>query len=105
MYAGRVVEDLTLEQLLTGPLHPYTRALLGAVPGVGLARPVRLADIPGQPPDLSSPPAGCAYHPRCPLAIGRCHHERPPLLQRPSGQRVACWVANQDMIAPERARN
>jgi oligopeptide/dipeptide ABC transporter ATP-binding protein len=96
MYAGRVVEELDADQLRTDPLHPYTRALLDAVPELGQPRDQRLASIPGETPDIASPPPGCPYHPRCPLAIDRCRSERPLLVTRPGehGRRVACHVAN-----------
>jgi oligopeptide/dipeptide ABC transporter ATP-binding protein len=99
MYAGRIVEELGAEHLTTNPLHPYTRALLGAVPEIGQARDVPLEYIPGEIPDISSPPPGCPYHPRCPLAIDRCRAERPPLVTRPDAtdRRVACHVANADL--------
>jgi peptide/nickel transport system ATP-binding protein len=98
MYAGRVVEELSADQLLTAPLHPYTVALLGAVPDMARSRDEALESIPGQAPDVANLPAGCPFHPRCPRAIDRCTSERPPLLLRPgSGHRVACWVANEDL--------
>jgi peptide/nickel transport system ATP-binding protein/peptide/nickel transport system permease protein len=97
MYAGRVVEELTSAQILSNPMHPYTSALLGVVPDMGRSRHEALAYIPGQAPDLASPPPGCPFHPRCPLAVERCTAERPPLLSRPDGRRVACWVANEDL--------
>jgi oligopeptide/dipeptide ABC transporter ATP-binding protein len=97
MYAGRVVEDLSIGQLQTQPLHPYTNALMAAVPDVSRPRSVPLTTIPGQAPDVASIPHGCPFHPRCPLAVDRCREERPPLVTRPGGQRVACWVANQDL--------
>jgi peptide/nickel transport system permease protein len=98
MYAGRIVEELTTEQLAERPLHPYTVALRAAIPD--LTRPITdpLATIPGQAPSPEETPGGCPYHPRCPLAVERCRTELPPLLARESGRRrVACWVANQDL--------
>lgn len=97
MYGGRVVEELTTQQLLTKPLHPYTAALLATVPDMSRPPDASLESIPGQAPDLAALPPGCPYHPRCPLAQDRCRMERPPLLLRPDGHRVACWVANQDL--------
>jgi peptide/nickel transport system permease protein len=71
MYAGRVVEEASIETLLKRPAHPYSRALLGCVPELG--RPDKsLAPIPGQPPSLNDLPAGCHYAPRCPYAQVRC---------------------------------
>ena len=97
MYAGRVVEDLTIEQLQKRPLHPYTDALLLAVPDVSRPRSEALTTIPGQAPDVAAIPPGCPFHPRCPLAVDKCRVERPPLVLREGGQRVACWVANADL--------
>src|SRR6185503_3774121 len=97
MYAGRIVEDLTIEQLKSNPLHPYTRALVGSIPDPSRPREAELTTIPGQAADTADLPPGCAYHPRCPLAIERCTVEVPPLLTRPDDRRVACWVANADL--------
>ena len=97
MYAGRVIEDLTSKELTSGPLHPYTRALLAAVPTMSHPRGTPLEYIPGQSPGFAEVPPGCPYHPRCPLAIEKCGVERPPLQLRPDRRSVACWVANRDL--------
>jgi oligopeptide/dipeptide ABC transporter ATP-binding protein len=96
MYAGRVVEEMGAEELKTEPLHPYTKALLAAVPDMSRERDEPLVSIPGQMPDARNVPSGCAFHPRCPMAIERCSVERPPLLVHADRHRVACWVANGD---------
>ena len=96
MYAGRIVEELDIGQLITEPKHPYTRALISSLPEVGHARTKPLVPIPGEIPEVASPPPGCSYHPRCPLAIDRCRIDRPLLLARAEGGRVACHVANDD---------
>jgi peptide/nickel transport system permease protein len=93
MYAGRVVEEVAANRL-TEAEHPYTRALLGAVPDMAHPREQPLVSIPGQMPDARSAPSGCAYHPRCPLAVPRCAEQRPPLQLKGGRHRVACWVAN-----------
>jgi oligopeptide/dipeptide ABC transporter ATP-binding protein len=93
MYAGRIVEELTRDQLLEDAQHPYTRALLGAVPDIQRARDEELTYIPGETPDPAAVPSGCPFHPRCPLAVERCHAERPPLVARDDRRRIACWVA------------
>ncbi len=93
MYAGRIVEDLMTEQLLTGGLHPYTRQLLAAIPDTSRPREQRLEAIPGQSPDPANPTPGCPYHPRCPLAGPRCGLHRPPLRFHGDTRRVACWAA------------
>jgi peptide/nickel transport system permease protein len=98
MYAGRIVEELDSTQLVADPLHPYTHALLSAVPELGHPRDQPFASIPGEIPDISSPPSGCPFHPRCPLAIDRCRIERPALLSHPrERRRVACHVANDEL--------
>jgi oligopeptide/dipeptide ABC transporter ATP-binding protein len=96
MYAGRVVEEIAAAKLTTDALHPYTKALLGAVPDMSHPRETPLVSIPGQMPDARSVPAGCAFHTRCAFAIDRCAQERPPLRVQEDRQRVACWVANAD---------
>jgi peptide/nickel transport system permease protein len=95
MYAGRIVEELTADELLRGPHHPYTRALLNSVPDIHRNRTDEVASIPGEAPDMASPPSGCPFHPRCPLAVDRCREERPPLERHASGGRVACWRADE----------
>jgi oligopeptide/dipeptide ABC transporter ATP-binding protein len=102
MYAGRIVEELTIKQLLEMPRHPYTAALLAAVPDLDQPLAGPLETIPGQAADIASLPPGCPYHPRCALAMDRCRQERPALLARPEGGRVACWVANADLVASPR---
>ena len=72
MYAGRVVEQGTLDELFYDPQHPYTWGLLGSIPRVDRDRGQRLPAIPGLPPSLLAPPAGCHFRPRCPLAFDRC---------------------------------
>jgi oligopeptide/dipeptide ABC transporter ATP-binding protein len=90
MYAGRIVEDQPSHDLLTGPHHPYTEALLGCYADPR-AETVELSGIPGSPPDLSRPLAGCSYNPRCPLAETICLEVEPPLMPLGSGQ-AACHV-------------
>jgi oligopeptide/dipeptide ABC transporter ATP-binding protein len=102
MYAGRIVEELTIKQLLEMPRHPYTAALLAAVPDLDQPLAGPLETIPGQAADIAALPPGCPYHPRCALAMDRCRQERPALLARPEGGRVACWVANADLVASPR---
>ena len=90
MYAGRVVETGPVRQVIHAPAHPYTRGLMGAIPGVGPQRE-RLLQIDGSMPRLWDIPAGCAFHPRCPQVFERCRRERPPML--PAGpSHAACWL-------------
>ncbi|GAB3892122.1 dipeptide/oligopeptide/nickel ABC transporter permease/ATP-binding protein [Kibdelosporangium lantanae] len=94
MYAGRVVEDLPATELHTHARHPYTRALLAAVPDMTTDRDQPLAVIPGRPVDPAHVPVGCAYAPRCPLASAQCADE-PTLVADDEGRQVACWEAVQ----------
>jgi peptide/nickel transport system ATP-binding protein len=89
MYAGRIVEDATVDELFTRPLHPYTQALLRSMPILG-ARRDRLETIPGQVPSLTRLPSGCAFRDRCPLQIDACAAAVPPLEERLPDHRVAC---------------
>ena len=100
MYAGRIVEELPAGDLAHAALHPYTRALVEAVPDMAtdVARP--LATIPGRPVDPADTPPGCAYADRCPLADLHCRAEDPPLaaLSGDSAHhRVACWHAGEPL--------
>ena len=97
MYAGRIVEDLPVSELTGGARHPYTRALVAAVPDMesDLQRP--LAVIPGRPVEPAEVPPGCAYAARCPLAEQRCLDEDPALVPDGADRRVACWHAGEPM--------
>ena len=92
MYAGRVVEVAPARQLIEDPRHPYTRALLAAVPEPDPANRLRQRPVVGgEPPSPSALPTGCAFHPRCPVAIaGTCEVIDPPLVRRSGGGLVAC---------------
>lgn len=89
LYLGRIVEIGERETILTKPAHPYTRALLDAVPEPGAARPAVLG---GDLPSPLRPPGGCAFHPRCAFAQPSCREVRPALREVADGQRVACDV-------------
>ncbi len=95
MYAGRIVELAGRDDIYERPLHPYTRALLSAVPipDPATQRERRRVVLRGEIPSPIRPPAGCRFHTRCPLAEARCRVERPPLVERHPGHRVACWLA------------
>ena len=95
MYAGRIVEDLPAGELSTAARHPYTRALVAAVPDMDSDLDQPLAVIPGRPIDPSDVPAGCAYAARCPLADQGCLDADPPLVSDGRGRRVACWHAGE----------
>jgi oligopeptide/dipeptide ABC transporter ATP-binding protein len=95
MYAGRVVEDLPAAELHTAARHPYTRALVAAVPDMHVDLDQPLPVIPGRPVDPAHQPPGCAYAARCPLASARCVEEDPALADDGTGRRVACWHAGE----------
>jgi oligopeptide/dipeptide ABC transporter ATP-binding protein len=94
MYAGRIVEAGTLDQIFYDPQHPYTWGLLGSLARPDRARANRLAQIKGQPPSLLVPPRGCHFRPRCPHAFDRCT-EVPELRVRGggSGHSDRCWLS------------
>jgi oligopeptide/dipeptide ABC transporter ATP-binding protein len=92
MYAGRIVETGTTEQVFDRPGHPYTRALLRCLPAVELKRQ-RLVEIGGQPPDLARLPPGCPFAPRCPERQPICETTYPPDVDLASGHVARCWVA------------
>ena len=81
MYAGEIVEQAPTVELFAGPLHPYSRALLAALPRIDVEATVdgRLPTIPGQIPEAGALPGGCAFHPRCDAVMERCRLEEPPL--------------------------
>ncbi len=93
LYLGRIAESGPTTELLASPAHPYTRALRSAVPEVDAsARSARIV-LHGEPPDATSAPAGCVFHPRCPLAVDRCRAEVPALTMPLPGRLVACHRA------------
>jgi oligopeptide/dipeptide ABC transporter ATP-binding protein len=91
MYAGRIVETATTEQLFLRPTHPYTKALLESLPGLGTEHRSPLHQIGGTPPDPTQLTAGCPFRFRCPYVIAKCSEEEPPLIDRGEGSQAACW--------------
>jgi peptide/nickel transport system ATP-binding protein len=92
MYAGRLVEEAPTAEIFKKPMHPYTAHLVASLPKIGeLARKEALS---GSPPNLSDPPAGCRFHPRCPLAMDACREASPALTTLAPGRRVACYAAS-----------
>jgi len=89
MYAGKILEMQSVRGLFYDPRHPYTRALLDSIPKLGTKAPLYV--IPGQPPDLSDLPSGCAFHPRCPQVMDRCRAEEPWDYQL-DGATARCWL-------------
>ncbi|GAA1301996.1 ABC transporter ATP-binding protein [Pseudonocardia xinjiangensis] len=107
MYAGRIVETAPTPELFAEPKMPYTEALMNAVPPVAGPNHVRLQVIPGRPPDLINPPAGCKFSPRCPYAQDRCLTEEPPLRDAGSpDHQYRCWFpVGSPAWAEAKARN
>ncbi len=89
MYAGHIVESAPVKQIFETPAHPYTVGLLHSIPRLDEKRGARLTPIMGQPPDLTNPPPGCPYTPRCPKVQERCRRERPELQPVGRGEQVA----------------
>ncbi|MFQ5710677.1 MAG: ABC transporter ATP-binding protein [Candidatus Geothermarchaeales archaeon] len=92
MYLGKIVEEAPTEELIGEPLHPYTEALLAAVPVPDPTAERIKITISGEVPSPVSPPPGCRFHPRCPLAIGVCSKEEPELRSIDSKRSVACHL-------------
>ena len=99
MYAGRKVEEASVEDLFGNPLHPYTQGLMASIPRLGLMRGEtaaaveRLQEIPGIVPPLYNLPVGCAFAPRCARADDHCRSAAPPYEEKYSGHWAACWHA------------
>jgi oligopeptide/dipeptide ABC transporter ATP-binding protein len=93
MYGGRIVEQGPVREIFDDPRHPYSQALLRSIPKIGSKEP--LYAIPGQPPDLASLPAGCAFAPRCSEAMERCTSETPPNLVIGAEREARCWLLEQ----------
>jgi peptide/nickel transport system ATP-binding protein len=91
MYLGLVVESAPTRRLWTAPMHPYTEALIEAIPRADGAGWLPEA-LPGEVPDPAQPPTGCRFHPRCPYAFDRCRTDSPPLIAVAQGRQVACWL-------------
>ena len=93
MYLGKIVELTTREELFRNPLHPYTQALMSAIPIPNPRLKRQRIILKGDVPSPVNPPQGCRFHPRCPVAIEKCSHEVPPLLEVSPEHWVACWLA------------
>jgi oligopeptide/dipeptide ABC transporter ATP-binding protein len=93
MYVGKIVEQAPVGELYDKPLHPYTTALMSAIPKIGAHRQAAGQTLKGEVPSIFTPPAGCPFNPRCPFAEGRCFTENPPLKPVPERPEhlIACW--------------
>ncbi len=92
MYAGKVAEAGTAMDIFHQPQHPYTWGLLQSLPRIDMMQKQKLAIIPGQPPDLLSPPTGCPFHPRCPHAMSICQEHYPETTALTKEHIVHCWL-------------
>ena len=92
MYLGQIVEEAPTESLFEGPAHPYTQALMAAMP-TGSPRGEPIAALEGELPSPLAPPAGCRFHPRCPKAKDICRQQAPQWKEMGPGWRVRCWLA------------
>jgi peptide/nickel transport system ATP-binding protein len=93
MYAGHIVEKAPSKVLIREPLHPYSQALINAIPDPDPENRKRLRNVPpGEPPSLINPPPGCRFHPRCPYAMDVCRRQEPPEVEVKSGHVVKCWL-------------
>jgi oligopeptide transport system ATP-binding protein len=101
MYLGKIVELADRETLYRNPQHPYTQGLLAAVPvpDPAVERGRRRGAMRGDLPDPASPPRGCRFNTRCPLAFERCFVEEPPLVSLAYGHQAACFLARGDEAA------
>jgi peptide/nickel transport system ATP-binding protein len=103
MYAGRKVEEADVETLFESPMHPYTRGLMASIPSLpslSTNTDAPLVEIPGMVPSLTNLPKGCAFAPRCELAIARCREEYPPLQAWGANHLAACWRAAETARSP-----
>jgi peptide/nickel transport system ATP-binding protein len=99
MYAGKIAEIGSMDEIIDDPLHPYSRLLTAAIASYDSKgkRMNELKSIPGSPPDLRSPPTGCRFHPRCPYAMDICRTIEPQMFMVGDGKRgAACWLLNQE---------
>ncbi len=92
MYLGKIVEVASRDEIYANPRHPYTRALLSAIPSIDPAAKAERIKLPGEMPSPVSPPPGCSFHPRCPYAKDICRSVEPPLEVGRGGHKVACHV-------------
>jgi oligopeptide/dipeptide ABC transporter ATP-binding protein len=91
MYAGQIVERGSVYDVLERPAHPYTQGLLATVLSIDEFR-ARVVTLDGSPPDLTDPPTGCRFHPRCPHATAVCAERVPPVMDVGAGHEVMCWL-------------
>ncbi|MEG2671751.1 MAG: ABC transporter ATP-binding protein [Ruthenibacterium sp.] len=99
MYAGKIVEIGTVNDIFYNPKHPYTRALLKSLPQLNTNRDEQLVSIPGTPPDLLKPPKGCGFASRCQSCMKICRSKQPPVFELNEKHSAACWLLHDDCPA------
>jgi len=93
MYLGKMVELADRDELFRNPLHPYTKALMSAIPIPNPRLKRERIILKGDVPSPLNPPKGCRFHPRCPIAVAQCAVEEPQFIEKTPGHSVACWLA------------
>lgn len=101
MYGGLIMEEAEIDDIFEKPGHPYTMGLLASVPDMEQDKAIRLQSIPGSPPDMTNPPKGCPFAPRCPYARQLCAAELPEFVQVGEGHRSRCFLQYPDAPADE----
>ena len=96
MYAGRIVEKGTNDEIFKNPMHPYTQGLIKSVPRLDKPNVERLYSIEGQPPNVIDLPECCPFHPRCEKAMDKCRNTYPPVKDLGEGREVRCWLYEED---------
>ncbi|MEJ2758566.1 MAG: ABC transporter ATP-binding protein [Anaerolineales bacterium] len=105
MYAGRMVELGDVNEVFENPKHPYTQGLLSCIPTIKIDKNEELYKMPGEPPNLTHPPKGCRFHPRCPHAMPICSQKRPTLKEEGDGHFVHCWLYQDHELEDEQLNN
>jgi peptide/nickel transport system ATP-binding protein len=99
LYLGRICEAGTTEEVFAPPWHPYTEALLSAVPSLAVTPAAREIRLEGPAPNPAAPPSGCPFHPRCPRKLGPiCEREVPPVTTTGEGHAIACHIPPVDLL-------
>lgn len=104
MYAGKIVETGSLNQIFYNPQHPYTWGLMQSMPRLDLDKEQKLTPIEGTPPDLFAPPAGCGFADRCQYCMRICREKQPEFFDIENGHKAACWLLHPDAPKVERVK-